>query len=81
MDSHSVFRIESIDYDGTNVRLQWQHDAIAEPIPDIKIQASTNLMTDSWIDAGTASPLNGLNTWSESASQQRFYRLVAGEEE
>lgn len=75
-ESNSFLRIDAVMFDGINVVIEWQNDAIDAPIPDITIEATTNLITGPWFNAGHQAPTNGDNAWSEKASQQLFYRLA-----
>jgi hypothetical protein len=75
-DSNSFLRIDSIVFNGTNLVISWRHAQVDAGIPQIVIQARTNLVTGSWVGIGSHAPTNGVNIWSAGSSVQGFYRLA-----
>lgn len=76
VNSNSFLKIDAITFAGTNMVLEWQHARVDTGIPAIIIEASTNLSSGSWTNAGQKIAVNGINTWLDGARQQTFYRLA-----
>jgi hypothetical protein len=80
LDPESYPKIDAITFDGSNIVLQWQSAVVAPGLPPLLIQATTNLQGGSWSNIGQRSLSNGLNTWSNAGTQQRFFRLAVTNE-
>ncbi len=77
LDRSSVFKIDSITIDGTEVVLEWRHAEVGASIPDILIQASPDLNSDTWVTVGSYSPVDGINSVRMATPPtRRFYRLA-----
>jgi autotransporter-associated beta strand protein len=75
MNSNSFFRIESVNFTGTNVVIKWQHSQVDPAIPPICIQAKSNLVSGGWVYVGQLQPTNGTNMWSTTNMVNSYYRL------
>jgi len=75
--SNSFLTIDAIQFDGSNIVLQWQHAEVGAGINPIAIQSTMDLVTGTWVNVGSKSPANGTNTWSGVVPQAQFYRLQA----
>jgi hypothetical protein len=76
-NASSRLEIESLHLDGTNMVMEWRHARVNTGIPDILIQASSNLTVGPWTTVGTKSPVNGTNTWQNGLAPPIYFRLVA----
>jgi hypothetical protein len=76
-NASSRLGIESLHFDGTNMVMEWRHARVNTGIPDILIQASSNLTVGPWTTVGAKSPVNGTNTWQNGLAPPIYFRLVA----
>lgn len=76
-DKDSFLQIDAVQYDGSNVVLQWRHAEVDPSIPPIAIERTTNLETGRWTHVGEKDPLGGTNTWFMPSPDGAFYRIVA----
>jgi len=77
LDPDSYLKLDSVEFNGTNVVLEWRNARVDTGLPPLTIQARSNLVSGTWGDIGTRALTNGVNTWSGGPSVQRFYRLTA----
>jgi hypothetical protein len=75
-DSNSYLKIDSVIFDGTNIVIVWSNAVVGAGLPPLGIQARTDLLSGSWSNAGQKALANGVNSWSNSAAQQLYYRLA-----
>lgn len=75
-NSNSYLRIDAINLEGGNVRIDWQHQDVGVGIPPLAIEANTDLVSGVWIKVDQKAPMNGLNSWSNAALQKLYYRLA-----
>ncbi|OVE74158.1 hypothetical protein BVX94_01225 [bacterium B17] len=76
-NSNSVFKIDQVIFDGTNVVLKWRHANVdVGNIPPIAVQRRFDLSTGDWSYVGQKIPQDGTNTWNGAPVTKAFYRIT-----
>jgi hypothetical protein len=75
LNAESYFKINAIEFNGSQITIKWEHAKVDANIPPITILGCTDISGGSWSSLGTHAPANGTNTWSAPANAPQFYRI------